>query len=261
MSKYLFQKPIYFSYVAQKAYLDHFSPVFLFFRGDQIGRHSQVDMGQIYFFDAIFILAAFIFSKLDRPAKIMLAWLVIAPIPAIIVEPTPHAQRSLQMVIPLTYFSALGAYLLFKFLRLKFLKILLAAFCFFWLISFLHLLFGHYPKKFAADWQDGYKQMVQKIKKHEGSFEKVYVTNINQVPYIYLLFWGKYDPQRFIQLSGSRDYFDKYVFVSPEVNVYDKGRVLYVAPSWQKVDGIWLDAADDSTGRHIYSLWEVGEGL
>jgi len=151
--------------------------------------------------------------------------------------------------------------LLFKFLRLKFLKILLAAFCFFWLISFLHLLFGHYPKKFAADWQDGYKQMVQKIKKHEGSFEKVYVTNINQVPYIYLLFWGKYDPQRFIQLSGSRDYFDKYVFVSPEVNVYDKGRVLYVAPSWQKVDGIWLDAADDSTGRHIYSLWEVGEGL
>ena len=99
--------------------------------------------------------------------------------------------------------------------------------------------------------------MVEKIKKHQDSFDKVYVTNINQVPYIYLLFYQAYDPENFIALNGSEEKFDKYVFIPRDEDIYNKGRILYVAPSWEKVDGTWLDAVDDSTGKHIYSLWEI----
>lgn len=258
MSKYLYQEPIYYAYVAAKGYVSHFSPTFVFAKGDQIGRHSQVDMGQIYLFEALFILVAIFSIKFTTVNKIMLSWLLLAPIPATIVTPTPHAYRALQMAIPLAYFASLGAYQILSIKNLTIPKVLLVAFAAYWFVSYLHLLFIHYPIKFAADWQDGYRQMVEKIKKNEASFEKVYVTNINQVPYIYVLFYQGYNPQRFIQLAGDRDGFDKYVFISRDVDIYDKGRILYVAPSWEKVDGTWLDAVDDSSGRHIYSLWEVG---
>lgn len=258
MSKYLYQKPVYYAYLAAKGYVSHFSPTFLFTKGDQIGRHSQVDMGQIYIFEAALILVALFNLKMTTTAKIFLAWLLISPIPASIVTPTPHAYRTLQMVIPLVYLTSLGTYQIISQRKPAILKILLAFFALYWFASYLHLLFVHYPKKFAADWQSGYKQMVEKVKKHQDSFENVYITNINQVPYAYVLFYEKYDPQKYFALNGNKDHFDKYYFIDNSVNVYNKGRILYVAPSWEKVDGIWLDAVDDASGRHIYSLWELG---
>jgi 4-amino-4-deoxy-L-arabinose transferase-like glycosyltransferase len=258
MSKYLYQKPVYYSFVAIKGYLEHFSPSFLFLKGDQTGRHSQVDMGQLFIFESVLILFSFLVFKLSNLGKIMIWWLILSPIPAIIVQPTPHAYRTLQMVIPLAYFSALGAQGLLRIKKFTLLKIAFFAFSIYWFLTYLHMMFVHYPKKFSADWQDGYRQMAQKVKKYEGAYDQVYITNINQVPYIYVLFYTQYDPARFINLSGSKDRFDKYNFISQGQDVYNKGRILYVAPSWEKVDGNWIDAVNDSQGRHLYSLWEVG---
>jgi len=260
LSKYLYPTPLYYSYIASNAYLNHFSAVFLFFQGDSIGRHSQVDMGQIYLFEALLLMVSiFAFKNLNtKSAKLMLAWLLISPVPATIVTPTPHAYRTLQMVIPLAFFSGLGAYSLFS-RRFKFpLKFLVAVAFLYSFLTYLHLAFIHYPKKFAADWQDGNRQMVRQIQKYQANFDKIYVTDINQVPYIYLLFYQKYDPRKFIENKGTKNGFDKYIFISDDIDIYNKGKILYVAPSWKKVDGKWLAAADDSTRRHIYSLWEVG---
>ena len=258
LSKY-WQKPLYFSYQAFDNYIAHFSPVFLFFKGDQIGRHSQGDMGQIYPFELILIIVAFFFLFQANPnlRKIMIIWLILSPIPASIVTPTPHAYRTLQMAIPLAFLSATGASFLINSQLLK-VKLIIGGIIVYSILSYWHLLNTHYPQKNAADWQDGYKQMVAQVKKFEDQFDKIYITNINQVPYVYLAFYGKYDPLKFIEESGTRDAFGKYVFVSQDyTELYDKGRILYVAPSWQKVDGKWLAAANDSQGRHIYSLWEV----
>jgi len=251
--------PLNYAYLTLGNYLDHFSPIFLFYRGDQIGRHSQVDMGEIYLFDGILLIAAlFVLKRLnEKSLKIMLSWLILAPVPAMIVNPTPHAYRTLQMSIPLAFFVGLGAYWIFSNKKLLIIKILLVFVIFYSFLTYLHLLFVHYPKKFAADWQDGYREMVKEVQKYQGKFNKVYVTNASQVPYIYLLFYQKYDPKKFIAEKGTSDSFDKYVFVSDNVNLYDKGEILYVAPSWMKVDGTWLAAVNDSAGRHIYSLWEI----
>ena len=70
LSKYLFPEPIYYTYLATKAYVDHFSPVFLFTKGDQIGRHSQVDIGQIHIFEAIFIGGALFSLVVPVPATL-----------------------------------------------------------------------------------------------------------------------------------------------------------------------------------------------
>lgn len=249
----------YYSYVAVKGYLDNFSPVFLFFRGDQIGRHSQVDMGQLYSFQIILIVIGLFSLKIlpKQLRKILIIFLILSPIPSIIVTPTPHAYRTLQMTFPLAILSALGTLRLFsvknQLSRISFLTLMA-----FSLFSFSHLMFVHYPKKFSADWQVGYKDMVYQIKKFQSNYEKVYVTNINQVPYIYLLFFQKYDPQTFIGEGGNREHFNKYFFIKQGENIYGKGRILYVAPSWERVDGKWLAAVNNNTGNHLYSLWEVG---
>ena len=258
LSKY-WQPSIYYSYLIIDSYLDHFSPVFLFYRGDQVGRHSQVDMGQIYLFEGILLVVSFFaFKEFDRQAiKVLLAWLILAPIPATIVLQTPHALRTLQMAPVLSFFSAVGLGYILRKKGIFIFKFLLILVIFYSFLTYLHLLFVHYPQKFSADWQDGYREMVKQIEKYQERFDKVYVTNINQVPYIYLLFYQKYDPQKFISQKGTRDAFDKYVFIPDDVEIPDGERLLYVAPSWKKVDGIWLAAANDSQGRHIYSLWEV----
>lgn len=259
LSSNIFNQPTYYSYVAIKGYLDNFSPVFLFFRGDQIGRHSQVDMGQLYSFQIILIVIGLFSLKImpKQVRKILIIFLILSPIPSIIVTPTPHAYRTLQMTFPLALLSALGAFRLFS-VKNQPLRISLLMLMVFSLFSFSHLMFTHYPKKFSADWQIGYKDMVHQIQNFQDNYEKVYVTNINQVPYIYLLFFQKYDPLAFINENGTVDHFNKYFFIDEDENIYDKGKILYVAPSWKKVDGKWLSAVNDNTGHHLYSLWEVG---
>ena len=250
--------PLNYTYLTLGNYLEHFSPIFLFYRGDQIGRHSQVDMGQIYLFDGVLLIfALFALKNLNKPSlKVMLSWLLLAPIPAIIVTPNPHALRTLQMSIPLAFFSGLGLYSIFSQKKLLLVKTIIVVIVCYSFLTYLHLLFVHYPKKFAADWQDGNRQMVEKVRLYQDRFDKVYVTDVYSLPYIYFLFYLKYDPIKF-QTHGTSKAFDKYIFVPRDYDIYDKGRVLYVAPSWKKEDGNWLTGVNDSAGRHVYSLWEV----
>lgn len=260
LTKYVFRQPAYYFQKAAKAYLSHFSPTFLFLAGDSTGRHSQVDMGQVYLFDALLILSCLYgYKKLKiKPTSIFIAWLFLAPIPASIVTPTPHANRSLPMVIPLAVFSSIGLYCLLITFQKN--KIILASILLLILYSFLtytHLLFGHYPKKFAPDWQSGYKQMVEKVQQNQQSFENVYITNINSLPYVYVLFYTEYDPKQYQNNFGSDTDFGKYHFVKTSENVYDKGRILYVSPAQQKVDGKKIDEVNNSAGNNVFNIWEI----
>lgn len=260
LSGRLYQKPIYYTYIAASNYVDHFSPVFLFFRGDQIGRHSQVDMGQVYIFDAIFIIFLFwSLKKIDnRAIKFFALWLLLAPLPAIIVTPTPHAYRALQMVIPITFFSALGAYYLFSLKNLKFVKAILLIVILYSFATYMHLLFVHYPLKFGPDWQDGYKQAFALVKSHEAAYDKIYISKANNVPYIYFLFFNKYNPQKYLDEKGTSERFSKYIFTDDNFDLYNKGKILYLAPAWKELDGIPKGSVYDHANRHIFNLWEVG---
>ena len=258
LSKYLYNKPLYTSEVLLKNYLDHFSPTFLFFKGDQVGRHSQVDIGQINIFELPLIIIGLFCLKNLKNRKFMyvlLLWLILAPIPAVIVNPTPHANRALQMVIPLVIISGIGLnYILFKSQ-----KIIAALFCL-WIVAvfliYTNTLFGQYPKKFAADWQDGNRDMINFISSVSSKYKKVYVTNTAGVPYIYLLFYTKYDPSTY-QKFGSTKGFGNYEFVDTNAKIYDQKNSLYVAPVWQKVNGNLQRVIYDSKEEPVYNIWEL----
>lgn len=260
LSKY-WLKPRYYFYQVFNGYLDHFSPTFLFFRGDQIGRHSQVDMGQIYAFDGLLlIISVFAIAKTKKiNSKLMVIWLVLSPLAASIVLPTPHAQRTLQMSVPLAFFSAIGAWFIYFKNRSISLKILLSVIIFYSFLNFTHLLFAHYPRKFAADWNDGYKQMVKAVEKYEVNYQKAYIRSDDKNIYTYVLFYQKYQPTKFMEQKGNFRAFGKYQIIDLNIEVFsDQPKILYAAPSWQKVDGKNLEQVYDSNGKHVYTLWEVG---
>ena len=263
MSRYLYKKPLYYSFVATNAYFDHFSPTFLFSNGDQIGRHSQVDMGQLYIFELPLILASFFGLKnLNKKTKLLiLTWLLLSPVPATIVSVTPHANRTLQMAPMLAALSAIGFEYIFFKIKPLFFKLVLVALLSYYFFLFLHLLFVHYPVKFSPDWQDGNRSMVHNVKKFQDKYSKVLILNNDQA-YIYLLFYLKYNPQKFIEENGNKERFGKYFFISTSYDIYNKEalkeKILYVAPSWQKVDGNNLTTIKDTGGRQVYTIWEVG---
>ncbi|MDP2633024.1 MAG: glycosyltransferase family 39 protein [Candidatus Curtissbacteria bacterium] len=259
MSKYWYQSGAYYTYVATNAYFDHFSPTFLFVRGDQIGRHSQVDMGQLHVFELPLILASlFALRTVAKGALVLFAaWLILGPVPAIIVSASPHANRTLQMAPIFSFLSALGALYLFSKIKFRPVVAALLIFALYHLFAFTHMLFVHYPVKFSPDWQDGNRKMVELVKKYQDGYDKVYISNNDQA-YIYLLFYTKYDPKKFIDEKGDKNSFNKYIFVSSDYDLYNKERILYVSPSWQKMDGRELASVSDSGGRRVYGIWELG---
>jgi len=101
---------------------------------------------------------------------------------------TPHALRSLAMIIPLTVFSAYGL------VRLKR----------FWPIfgAILALEFGHYlvsyyrdyPKNYSDQWQYGYEQMVKIVDEKQGQYDQIFVTRELGRPSMYYWFYTQTDP-------------------------------------------------------------------
>ena len=92
-----------------------------------------------------------------------------------------------------------------------------------------------YSKKYDLDWQYGYKQMVQYVATIKDSYKKINVTGFYGRPYIYFLFYNKYDPEKYwANRDAHRDQFGFWVVNSFDVfNFSDNlpaktGKTLYV---------------------------------
>lgn len=181
-----------------KNYISHFDPRFLFIQGDSNLRHQQIGFGQLFFPEALLVAAGLIYiikSKSQyRWLPIML--IILAPIPAAITKESPHALRSLSMAPFISMISAIGVSLLKPHLNhrlhLNILVVLLMlGFFINYFISFLNV----YPVQSSKEWQYGYKKIFK-----DASLNKkgnILVSDKDGQPYIFALFYLKYDPQKF----------------------------------------------------------------
>ncbi|MEX2028028.1 MAG: glycosyltransferase family 39 protein [Candidatus Curtissbacteria bacterium] len=196
-------------------YISHFDPNFLFIRGDDNFRHHVNNMGMIYLFQLpLLILGVVSLAKYKNKSKyFILALLILSPIAAAPASPSPHAVRSLPMVIALEIISAFGILYL---LSIKFRgKILLTMALVCWMTLSVLIYFEnywrHYPYDFASFWQFGYSQAAQQTEKVKGQYDKINIDRTLEQAYIFWLFNTKYDPAHY-QQSGSSNHFDKYYF-------------------------------------------------
>jgi len=184
-------------------YFDNLSFQFLFIKGDGNPKFSTQAVGQMYIWEFPFLIAGiiFIFRKREGNWWIIPLWLVLAITPAATARETPHALR-IETTLPT--FQILVAYGIVQFFSLiSNLKIkYLIVFCFLIGVTFNVVYFWenytqHYPKQFAQEWQYGYKDAILYASNIQDNYNKIYVTKGMGRPYVYTLFYEKYNPELF----------------------------------------------------------------
>jgi len=222
-----------FAYAAEyvKHYFDNLSPSFLFIKGDGNPKFSIQDVGQLYLWEIPFFVAGilFIFRKREGKWWIVPIWILIGIAPAATARETPHALR---IASTLPMFQLLTAYGLIQITtQILANKKLLVSGMFLVLLTiavsgnfvfFLHNYFFHYSREFSREWQYGYKEAIAYTESVKNKYDLIYFTEELGRPYIYLLFYGKYNPE----------YFQKNSVVEREalgfVNVRQVGNYIFV---------------------------------
>jgi 4-amino-4-deoxy-L-arabinose transferase-like glycosyltransferase len=247
-------------------YLRHFSGNFLFIDGDEIQRNKVPGFGQLYLVSLPFVLLGLIEVIIKRSRNkrnsLILLWLLLAPIPSALTFQSPHALRAFSMIPPWTMITAMGIASCIKYLGLqvekfKYYKFLFIIFyllfltLFSWdfgryLFNYYRLLIPTYP--FSS--QYGFNELVTYVESIKNSYDRIYVTDRYDQPYVLWLFYSQYPPEQFQQevvlgpgdkfgFATVRD-FDKYHF--EEIEDFNQlksvcGRCLIVGTVDEIADG------------------------
>lgn len=215
-------------------YATNFSFDYLFFHGDQNGRHSVKKMGELFLWQLPIILTAiyFLLRKRSKFATIIFTWLIISPIPAAITNVSPHALRGLLMVIPLSILTAVGLIAINK--KYSRLSLLICPVVIYALFFYSHLYYFFYPKYYATDWQDGYRSAAKYIDMVKNKYDQIFFDG--EIAPIYLLFYTKFPPEKLHQSGHDMKNFGKLKYSKEVSSIVVKGpskKMLYVV-SWRK---------------------------
>lgn len=195
--RFQFAKSVIFGYIS------HFDINWLFITGDE-ARHHAPGMGLMYLWEMPFLLIGlyiFLFGEVDKKTKLLIfSWFLIAPLPASVTGGVPHAVRTLNFLPTFQIFTAFGIFAFFNVFK----KLKLNKFIFIVLITIIVVNFIYYLDQYfvqqnyynSQEWQYGYKETIEEVKKIEHKYEKIVVSNkpyLNQ-SYIFFLFYLKYPP-------------------------------------------------------------------
>jgi len=204
--------PFYFFRSVLSRYLNHFSGKFLFITGDWSNpRNGILFQGVMYYLDLVFLATGLIYltRKNRNPLEdFMIFWLFFAPLSSALTRDSISSIRSFSMVIPLVFIAGTGVMVLFSFLnrtkvvfryglKLLLIFVYLALFIRLWDLYFAHDKFYN-----SADRLFGYKEMYDFINPRISDKDKVVITNKYGQPYIYYLFYSKYDPKSYQKIAN-----------------------------------------------------------
>lgn len=241
-------------------YFDHFSPSFLFTKGDGNPKFSTQDVGQLYIWSIPFLIVGgfLIFRKREGKWWIVPIWLLTGIIPAATARETPHALR-IETVLPMfQIFIAYGfvntmLYFKSRIHKSWLFKLTLYGFLIMLIFNFVYYLYGyyvHYAREFSKQWQYGYKEALEFTEENKDKYDEIYFTDKLGRPYIYYLFYSKTTPQEFrndydverdvfgfvkVKRVGKynfRDYLEidekgkEFLYVNDHLNVPDDATVL-----------------------------------
>jgi len=183
-------------------WFNHFSARFLFFEGDwQNERHSAPNMGQFLVADIVLFALGFFYLIISRGRfkYFVFLWLGLSPLPAILSRDQVHGVRALNMLVPLVFISSLGLTSLFGLYQQKGIlqKLILEIFTFVYLGNFVYYLDAYYlhlPIHDAQYWYYGYREAVKEVQPYRVENRKIIFQQSFSQPYIFFLFYEKYDP-------------------------------------------------------------------
>ncbi len=225
-------------------YFSNFDLNYLFIDAKDVARHHAPGMGLLYWWQLPLIIIGLIYLIKNRPGywSIVFAWLLIAPIAAAPTWENPHAIRTLVMVPIYQILTACGLYNFYNIYKnYKYYKriVIFSGFIFFFLFNFLYFLdayFVHMPREYAKFWQYGYKQAVEEIVARQDNYDRIYVSTKLEQPYIFFLFYSRYNPKKYLQNggtkiidSGSEDFcVEKVCFTKVKEEMFQESKRLFI---------------------------------
>ena len=212
ISRFFHNKAYFYFRDFARRYLHHFSYDFWIRTGDTSPPFDIPNQGVIYGADTFFLLLGFYLAIRIRSQKsqALLAYLLLSPVVAALTFITPAANRSFNLIIPLTILVALGLVHSFSWLRQKMTPNLLrhntlyALVILVYIFSFTRYLRHYYvaiPQEIPHEWHYGRKELVQKVSALENEFDHVVFSNKEGPAYIWLLFYKQYPPQKYWQTA------------------------------------------------------------
>lgn len=205
-------KPVIFGQVFALNYFRAFSFDFLFSQGDPNFRQSIFEMGELYIFEVVTILLGlfYLLTQTEKRTKtLVLAWLLLSPIPAVLTQDGGHhATRLFIMLPPLVILDALGAVWLLSKLKVRRHQIiasLIGILALANLVFYLQRYYLHYPIESWRWWQIGYKEAFSYVLDHQNQYNQIVVNNSYEPSLIRYLFYSRYDPGLFhTQFTGDQ---------------------------------------------------------
>ena len=204
-------------------FFNHFSPRFLFFEGDWGNpQHTSPYQGMLLLGDVVLLAAgaaALIRRRITREILFVWLWAGLSVLPSILSRDQVHAVRALNLSVPLIIILAFGAVSLFSLK--KFWKVVLGLIYLGGFVYYLDSYFVHLPKHDSEYWQYGYKQIVETVTPLQKNYKMIRVQQSFAQPYIYFLFYQKYDPAKYQKDSSyiSSEYKDDVGYITKLDNV------------------------------------------
>lgn len=227
-----------------EGYLWHYTPQWLFLSGDAVERHHAPDMGMLYLAELPLVLAGMYLwlRQKDKIKWFIIVWFLVAALPGAPTNQVPHGVRSYYFLPTFQIFTALGFYTLWQKLRPNLIgKVVLISFLLFFIFNFLYyfqMYHFHLNKELGKFWQYGYEEAVKDALGFSSRYEKVVFSNKLEQPYIFFLFYTKYDPQKYLTNGGSNNidyhdwshqFIDNYEFKLLNWSTEEKNsRILYI---------------------------------
>lgn len=225
----LFFHPTFLEYSWQilNNYFSHLSFNFLF-----LGQmHPSTDyvprVGLLYLWELPFLFAGFyhLFRNPDRrPFFILLAWVILGPLPASVTNFLPSSIRAAILLPSFQLVTAYGIVHSYRVLPkiIKFvLPLINAVVLIYFLAYFLHVYLNHAGLDNHKLWYPGYRDIALKTASLAADYKQVIVSTSLDQPQGFFLYYLKYDPKRYLAVEGgtvsgyfgeTKNHFDKYYF-------------------------------------------------
>ncbi len=267
-----------------RTYCMHFSPSFLFTRGDPYIVQHVPDYGQLHYFYALLLplglVRVFRRWRSERFGLLILWWILIGPVPAALtVLQAGHCLRSAGVLPAIDILAAGGLEMVLVAAARRSRRLHRGALASCTVIiavsaaCFVYLFFVPYPRKAYADFQAEWKEVCAEVRQRESDYNAVILTReyTNQLGILYL-FWGKIDPK--IYLKGPRHIHEGPMWdtMTQAGNVYflERGeylddlralpagtRILMAERPWNPVPGTELRRFHYPDGRVALILYAV----
>lgn len=222
-----------------RSYFNYFSLNFLFVEGDKNTRHNIKNIGQLYWFDLPFVLAGLIVClwRRNNVHQLLIWWLIIYPVAASLTHGPLHATRTIDAIPLFQILSAYGLYWLYIFFKDKgIFKLILSTIIILITINFSYYAYNYfilYPKYSRDAFEAEVGNVLVYAESVKDEYDEVDITYAMDRPYIYILFYNKFDPFEYQQYGLNRTKY-KIDYIGFLYN--ESKNALYIAKSFELKD-------------------------